>query len=123
MKPEKHFLIRDLLDDPDGEARRAATLVAGRRVLRHKRWRRAAARGLAVVAVVALAGVFLRHRQAPGPGPISVAPAPAPAVRYLTDDQLLAMFPNTPVGLATVGGRKVLVFPRPSDQEQFVGRF
>jgi hypothetical protein len=44
-------------------------------------------------------------------------------VNYLSDDQLLALFPNIPVGVATVGGKKVLIFPRPGDNERFVGRF
>ncbi len=49
--------------------------------------------------------------------------APAAAGRSLTDEQLLAMFPNTPVGLAKVNGRKVLIFPRAADQARYVGKF
>jgi len=41
----------------------------------------------------------------------------------LTDDELLALFPNTPVGLATLpDGKKLLIFPRPGDEKRFVTR-
>jgi hypothetical protein len=34
---------------------------------------------------------------------------------------LLALFPDTPVGLITLeNGKKRLIFPRPGDQERFV---
>jgi hypothetical protein len=124
MKPEKRVLIHDLLSDPEDRMRREATLMAGQRLLRHKRWKRGAGRVLAVAMVIlAVTVISIRLRPAaPGPA-LSATPAPTPAVHYLTDDQLLALFPDTPVGLATVGGRKVLLFPRPGDEERFVGRF
>jgi hypothetical protein len=41
----------------------------------------------------------------------------------LTDDELLALFPNTPVGLATLAdGKKRLIFPRSGDEQKFVTR-
>jgi hypothetical protein len=41
----------------------------------------------------------------------------------LTDDKLLALFPNTPAGLATLpDGKKLLIFPRPGDEKRFVTR-
>jgi hypothetical protein len=123
MKPEKHFLIDDLLDDYQATARRDATLLAAGRVLRHKRWRRTGARAMALVAVVALAALAIQTRSHRPPPILSSVPVPPATVRHLTDDQLLALFPNTPVGLATVDGRKVLVFPRPADQARFVGKF
>ena len=43
--------------------------------------------------------------------------------RSLTDDELLALFPDTPVGLATLpDGKKLLIFPRPGDEKRFVTR-
>jgi hypothetical protein len=122
MKPEKHQLISDLLNDTLEENRRAATLLAGGRLLRHKRWRRAVTQSFAVAAVATLAAISL-HRAAPHPHTFSATRPSKPAVDYLTDDQLLALFPNTPVGLATIGDKKVLIFPRLGDQERFVGRF
>jgi hypothetical protein len=54
----------------------------------------------------------------------SAHPGPQPAqVQYLTDDQLLAYFPNTPIGLIkTANGRKSLIFPHPGDEEKFIIR-
>jgi len=124
MKPEKQILIHDLLADPQGGMRREVTLLAGQRLLRHKRWKRAAGRVLAVaVVILAVTAISIRLRPAAHSPVFSANPPPTPSVRYLTDDQLLALFPDTPVGLATVHGRKVLIFPRPGDQERFVGRF
>ena len=123
MKPDKRLLIHDLLDDPEGETRREATLLAGGRLLRHKRWKRAAVRGFAVASVITVAAISIQKRAAPHPQNLSAITGPTPTVNYLSDDQLLALFPNTPVGLGTVGDKKVLIFPRPGDQERFVGRF
>jgi hypothetical protein len=123
MKPEKHFLIRDLLDDNLADMHRSATLHAGGRILRHKRWRRAALRSLPAAALIMVAALVFRL-QSPAPHRVvsSVSPQAA-VVHHLTDDQLLALFPNTPVGLATVAGRKVLIFPRQADRERFIGSF
>jgi hypothetical protein len=123
MKPEKCHLIHDLLDDHQGAARREAALLAGGRLLRRRRWKRLATRSLAVAALAVLAAILIRVRSAPHPHEFSGAPPPVPAFDYLTDDQLLALFPNTPVGLATVGHKQVLIFPRPGDKERFVGQF
>ena len=49
--------------------------------------------------------------------------APEPVIRALTDDELLALFPDTPVGLATLeDGKKRLIFPRPGDEERYVSK-
>ena len=38
-----------------------------------------------------------------------------------TNDQLLALFPDTPVGLAKLpNGKKLLIFPRAGDEQKFV---
>ena len=40
---------------------------------------------------------------------------------FRTDEQLLALFPKTPVGLAKLGnGKKMLIFPRPADEARYV---
>ena len=122
MKPEKRFLLDDVLVD----ARRESTLRAGGRILRRRRWKRAAARSFAVLAVAVLAAVAIYQRR-----PVVVVAQPDPAksgpplvrVEYLTDDELLALFPDTPVGLITTSdGRKRLIFPRPGDEEKFITR-
>jgi len=39
----------------------------------------------------------------------------------MTDDELLALFPDTPVGLIqTADSRKRLIFPQPGDEEKFI---
>jgi hypothetical protein len=123
MKPEKRNLIHDLLDE-EHDMRREAILVAGGRILRHRRWKRTAMRSAAALAVVAIVAAIsiqeFRARQLPVIVKIS-APA-AVRVHYLTDDELLNLFTNTPVGLATVGGKKILIFPRPGDEEHFITR-
>lgn len=124
MKPEKQRLIHVLLDD---ERRRESTLLAGARILRHRRrWRMA--RGGFAFALVLTAAVmwFLPSTSRRAPLQASVSPAKlSPPVRSqsLTDDELLALFPNTPVGLATLpDGRKRLIFPRPGDEKRFITR-
>lgn len=128
MKPEKRNLIHDLLDE-QCDARREATLLAGGRVLRARRWRRRAVQTLATVTVLGLTAVTLQQLIKPRPAtPATVAVTPTPATKTgktesLTDAELLAMFPDTPVVLATLGnGQKKLIFPRPGDAERFVSR-
>jgi hypothetical protein len=122
MKPEKRHLIHDLLDEERG-ARREATLLAGGRILRRRRWRRVALRSFAAVMLLALATFTLQRMIAPRHPVLTAVPAPSDAVKSLTDAELLALFPNTPVGLVTLeSGRKQLIFPRPGDQERFIKR-
>ena len=122
MKPEKQRLIHDLLDD---EARRDGHLLAGIRVLRRRRFWRTARHGTALALILSAAVLWLelgRPHRAPQ---TASAPAASPSVpdqhASLTDDQLLALFPDTPVGLATLSdGRKILIFPRPGDAKRFI---
>jgi hypothetical protein len=121
MKPEKEKLIDDILD---AQSRRDATLRAGANILRRRRHWRTARQTLAVMAVAALAGVFIERSYLPRKSVLAPVaenkPAPAQA-GTLTDEQLLALFPNTPVGLATLhNGKKMLIFPRPADEARYV---
>jgi hypothetical protein len=121
MTPEKRQLIHDLLDD---ENRRETTLLAGARVLRRRRRWRVAGRGVVLTLAVAAAALWLEQRNSRPPSfqtaELGTKP-PAPVQkRSLTDDELLALFPNTPVGLATLpDGRKLLIFPRLGDEKRF----
>jgi len=121
MKPEKEKLIDDLLD---AQSRRETTLLAGAQILRRRRHWRAARRTLALMALAAVAALFIEQNDRPQKNAtISVvAKKPAPAQpEVLTDEQLLALFPNTPVGLATLpNGKKMLIFPRPADEARYV---
>jgi hypothetical protein len=120
MKPEKRHLIHDLLDEQQA-ARREATLLAGGRLLRRRRWRRRALHGFGAVALLAIAA-FSIGRLVPSRTPtVTAVPAPASPAQSLTDDELLALFPDTPVGLVTLeNGKKRLVFLRTGDEERFV---
>jgi anti-sigma-K factor RskA len=123
MKPEKQNLIRDLLDE---DSMREATLLAGAQILRRRRHWRVARRGVAVMVLVALAaGLVLRKGTGTSPQ-VAVATtkaAPVSQVHEMTDDELLALFPNTPVALASLpDGKKRLLFPRPGDEQKFIKR-
>lgn len=123
MKPEKQNLIRDLLEE---NSAREATLLAGAQILRRRRhWRvaRQVTAGLAVVGVVV--GLLLRKESRTSPQLAVVAPKgpPVSQVHEMTDDELLALFPNTPVALASLpDGKKRLLFPRPGDEQKFIKR-
>jgi ATP-dependent helicase YprA (DUF1998 family) len=121
MKPEKQRLIHELLDD---ESRQSSHLLAGVRVLRRRRFWRTARRGGALALVLAAAVVWLeqgglRHAAQTAPAPVA-SPSVETHQQSLSDDQLLALFPDTPVALATLAdGRKRLIFPRPEDEARF----
>jgi len=134
MKPEERQLIHDLLDE-QCDARREATLLAGGRVLRARRWRRRSIQAFATVAVLGIAAIVLQRICMPQPAAVSIASAPSvpptpttfeenpPTAASVTDAELLAMFPDTPVALATLGnGQKKLIFLRPGDEARFVSR-
>jgi len=122
MKPEKSHLIHDLLDEqPD--ACRQATLLAGGRILRRRRWRRAVTHCAVAVAVLGIVAHSIQRAISTPPVTITVVPSPPAQPRGLTDDELLALFPKTPVGLATLeNGKKRLIFPRPGDEDRFITR-
>ena len=82
MKPEKQHLIHDLLDE-DRDARREATLLAGGRILRRRRWRRMALRSFAVVAILGIAALSIQRTLAPRPRVITSVPAPPDRVHGL----------------------------------------
>jgi len=122
MKREKEHLIHDLLAD---DRCRNETLAAGANILRHRRQRRAAWQTLALV-TVAVAGLWLTTAKHQPPARVQVLETktvPAEQAKALTDEELLALFPHTPVGLAKLpNGKKILIFPRPGDEQRFITR-
>jgi hypothetical protein len=127
MKPEKQRLIHDLMNDGGEDARRTETLLTGVRVLRRRRHLRHAKQALAVLGIAALAALCVQQWLPRNPLIVARPPQVPPAavastgVHRLTDDELLAMFPDVPVGLATLSdGRKKLIFPRPGDEARFI---
>jgi hypothetical protein len=128
MKPEKQKLIHDLLAD---ENRDQTILLAGGRILRRRRQRRMAGQIITLLLAMAAIAVALVEKNSVRPNsrpPMAVtaqpkAEAQTPGTRILTDNELLSLFPNTPVGLATLSnGKKLLIFPRPEDARQFYTR-
>jgi hypothetical protein len=125
MKPEKEQLLHDLLA---GDGRREATLLAATNILRRRRhWRRARQTFLLLLLLVAATTLLVetnnrRHAPVPPARPEAQLAA-APRTQELTDDQLLALFPNIPVGLATLpNGKKLLLFLQPADAAKYVTR-
>jgi hypothetical protein len=125
MKPEKQNLIRDVLDE---DSNREATLHAGAGILRRRRQWRAVRRGAGVLAALALATALLLKKETPQPVVPQVAglvpkAASITKVQALSDDELLGLFPGTPVALASLpDGKKRLIFPRPGDEQKFITR-
>ncbi len=124
MKPEKRRLIHDLLDE-EQLACREATLVAGRRVLRWRRRRRVAMQCLAVVAILGITALCLERMRPAQPKAVIavVVPTIQPEKTSLTDEELLALFPKTPLALATLEkGKKRLIFLNRYDEERLIKR-
>ena len=128
MKPEHHQLLHDLLDSPDAAAQREVVVNAGNRVLRRKRRVRYLTRTLALAAFAGLAVLALNRLSVPR-SPSAAAAAKLAAtqpsragfhLQEISDDELLALFPGTPVGLAKVNGKQRLIFPRQGDEARFV---
>jgi hypothetical protein len=132
MNPDpKNDLLKELLSNHELGDLRATTLDRGLYVLRCRRRFRRAARATGLVAsVVFLAAVSLWFRFEPQPfthnKPLThdiqsptaklattalpgVAPE-LPAVRLLSDDELLGLFPGRPVALIGSPGKQQLVF-------------
>jgi hypothetical protein len=123
MKPEKQQLLDELCNGSGGH-RREETLRAGTVILRRRRWKRAAAQGAGAALAVVLGGMLAERTlmQQPVTTAPAIAQAAPPKVKYLTDEELLAMFPDTPVGLAKVGDSKRLIFLNPADEKRYVAR-
>ena len=124
MNPEKQRLLRDLLEDG---SRDETTLIAAAKILRRRRQWRATRQIFALVIFLAAAFWLVEQKNqrpmaAHIPSPGAMHPAP-PRAQSLSDEELLALFPDTPVGLATLpNGKKLLLFPRPADEAKYVIR-
>ena len=120
MKRDKQNLLHSLVDGQP-VAHREATLLAAGFFLRRRRWRRMLLRTSAVAAMLFLGLLSIHRLTIKRPPPFTPAVASEQQVPALSDDELLALFPDTPVALATLDdGKKRLIFPRPGDAERFI---
>ena len=120
MKPlEREKLLDEILADDNLAQLRQASLREGLGLLRRQRRRRLALRAAVPAMAVCMLGLGLwvnsRHTQAHlamirPPQPARSSGESAGRVRYLSDDELLALFPNRPVALVGRPGRQRLVF-------------
>jgi len=123
MKTEHERLIGCLFEDELLTAARERAIEAGRHASRRRRFAHQLSRGVGVVMVVA--GVLLTRSalRPPHADPPSMAAAKPASISILTDEELLKLFPDTPVALADLGGgKKKLIFPRPGDEERWIVR-
>jgi hypothetical protein len=76
------------------------------------------------MAILALATLSIQKMTEPRPRPLIAVALPQERTGSLTDAELLAMFPQIPVGLVTLeNGKKRLIFPRPGDEQRFMARY
>jgi hypothetical protein len=128
-RPDHDDLLKEVFADEALDALRANSLGAGLAALRARRRNRALRLGaLASVPVLALAAVWLNRavQETAIPQPtiavVTAAPNPtlkiypaiaandAPPVPTISDEELLALFPNRAVGLLGAPGHQQLVF-------------
>jgi hypothetical protein len=111
--PENSELLNDVLGGDELSLLRDATLAQGlaamrTRARRRRRWQAAAI----IVPVLFLALRAHFHQTLPAPSEIPPAPPPVAAigkVKYITKDELFALFPNRPVALIGEPGHQQFV--------------
>jgi hypothetical protein len=110
-RSDQERLLREILADANVEQARAAALQAGVAHLRQRRQRHAMLTSAAAALVVLVSLTVLMRRQVvPEAPPTANTPAPAPRVRFVNDEQLLALFPDRPVALVGRPGEQKLIF-------------
>lgn len=117
---EQQRLLEAILAGEDPPGLREATLELGLRALKARRARRRLLRcaGIAAFALALAAGLLWHELSSPPPqrgvlrSEVVAAPSPSPAVRvkFITDDELMALFPDRSVALIGKPGRQQLVF-------------
>jgi hypothetical protein len=101
--PEENQLLNDVLGGDELDRFRDATLTRSLDAMRQRRHRRRQFQGAAVMALLLFLGIRWHFQQKlPSPSEIVVAPAPAAEasqVKYITEKELFALFPNRPIAL------------------------
>jgi hypothetical protein len=122
-------LLESVLRDDEWQAANAAGKAEALGVFQAQVRMRRATRWAGGLAALAVAAVCVAHWLAKPVTPqrqlLAMKPAGSPPVKqkesiYLTDDELLALFPKGSCFLAEVDGKKELVFLDPEVQRQYV---
>ena len=122
MKSSEHdpLLTEILTGDEPSDFRRTSLEHALKSLRRQRRWRTVRA-GAAASLTLLLVCLFLFHRPAkapvrqivfspPRPSAVPAPPTRTAEVKFITDDELLALFPDRPVALIGKPGHQQLVF-------------
>jgi hypothetical protein len=101
--PEKNEILNDILGGDELNALRDATIGLGLDALRRRARRRQQIQVVAVVAPLLVLAFHLHYRPAV-PTASESAPTPPPLaetgkVKYITEKELFALFPNRPIAL------------------------
>jgi hypothetical protein len=124
MKPEKQQLIHEVLE---GESHSEYTLLTAAKTLRRRRQWRVARQTFTLITFLIITVCLVERENLPRMA-LHVLPPETKLqtpthTHSLTDEELLALFPNTPVALATLpNGKKLLIFPRHADQAKYIRR-
>ncbi len=126
---EQDQLLKDLLGDDSPSNLRTASLEQSLAALRRRRHqRRVAATAVAAMLFIAAGGLLLQRfsavpsaslasnsSRAQGAAPPAENP---PAIKFISDDELLALFPGRSVGLIGSPGHQTLeFFDEPSNEQ------
>lgn|SRR5487761_2755515 len=130
LDPERENVLLDAVLQDEAWQGTNATLKAGALAAfrRRQRLRRLTRVAAAALVLCASAAVALRWPRPPAatPSPVVTRRDPAPQnpepVHYLTDEELLALFPRGSCVLAEIDGRKELVFLDPKLERLYLSR-
>jgi len=115
-------LLNELLAGAETAEFRNASLAHALKAMRRDQRRKRALRGGALVLAVGLLGAFMWLNSRPGgvsslPNQVATNPADLPRsepkpppIKYISDDELFALFPNRAMALIGKPGRQQLVF-------------
>jgi hypothetical protein len=120
--PEQDRLLKEILAGDELTNFRQASLEQGLNVMRQQQRRRRVVRICVLVTVPLLFGVVLLSRRAPEASkrqivsanpPTAAIPGPQARsgdIKFITDEELFALFPNRPLALVGKPGQQQLVF-------------
>jgi len=127
--PEQDQLLKDVLGGEEPSDLRAASLEQALGMLRRRRRHRLVTATALLALTFATAGGLLLKRVQPAPDrpvasnlsrPQAATPQAAnlPPIKFISDDELLALFPNRSVGLIGSHGHQTLEFFDEADAQE-----